>query len=64
MTKEQFMIMATICALETYFWTEAIKREQFFLAVFFGLLLFRHLQQSYKLSKLTDHFEEPRQKKD
>ncbi|MFU2163994.1 DUF3272 family protein [Streptococcus pluranimalium] len=53
MPYSQFILMALICAIETYFFNHAMMTGNYLLAVFWGLLLFRNLRRVQRVSRFT-----------
>ncbi|MFS1663565.1 DUF3272 family protein [Streptococcus sp. zg-JUN1979] len=54
MTLQRFLLMAVLCAFETYCFNEALFEGSYLFAGIWGFLLYRDLRQSYLLSKATD----------
>ncbi|MDG3142376.1 DUF3272 domain-containing protein [Streptococcus suis] len=55
MSYSQFIFVALICALETYFFNHAIMTSNYLLALFWGLLLCRQLRRVHRISRLTKY---------
>lgn len=53
MPYSQFIFVALICALETYFFNDALMSGNFLLAIFWGLLLLRQLRRVQRISRFT-----------
>ncbi|MGT2912211.1 DUF3272 family protein [Streptococcus criceti] len=52
MNRLQFISMALWCALESYFFSEALLTGHFWLAVFWAFLILRNLQKAYLADRL------------
>ena len=50
--------MAIFTALETYFFNDAVMRENYLAAIFWALLILRNLQVSYILGKLVESIDQ------
>ncbi|WP_074639251.1 DUF3272 family protein [Streptococcus equinus] len=64
MTIRRFLLMALVCAFETYFFNECILDGDYFFAIFWGLLLLRDIQRVYTLDKLLQILTSTPKKKD
>ncbi|WP_438835472.1 DUF3272 family protein [Streptococcus pluranimalium] len=53
MPYSQFFVVALICALETYFFNQAVMTGNYLLALFWGLMLLRNLRRVQLVSRLT-----------
>lgn len=53
MPYSQFVIVALICALETYFFNQAMMHGNYLLAFFWGLMLLRNLRRVQLVSRFT-----------
>ncbi|MBA2796049.1 DUF3272 family protein [Streptococcus porcinus] len=53
MTIRQFIIMAIICAFETYFFNEAMFSGNLLFAGFWGFLLIRDLRKAHAITKFA-----------
>ena len=64
MTKRRFILMALMCAFETYFFNECLFDGEYFFAFFWGLLLLRDIQRAYTVDKLLQTLTSTTKKKD
>ncbi|AND80453.1 DUF3272 family protein [Streptococcus pantholopis] len=64
MTKGQFLLMAVVCAFETYFFNDAIFSQDYLIAVFWGILLLRNLQRAYLITQFTKNVFDTTKRKD
>ncbi|MEX2783602.1 DUF3272 family protein [Streptococcus sp. H49] len=64
MTKGQFLLMAVVCAFETYFLNDAIFSQDYLIAGFWGILLLRNLQRAYLISQFTKNVFDTTKRKD
>ncbi|MGX7776459.1 DUF3272 family protein [Streptococcus pluranimalium] len=53
MPYSQFFVVALICALETYFFNQAMMTGNYLLALFWGLMLLRNLRRVQLVSRFT-----------
>lgn len=53
MPYSQFFVVALICALETYFFNQAMMTGNYLLAFFWGLMLLRNLRHVQLVSRFT-----------
>ncbi|MXQ47968.1 DUF3272 family protein [Streptococcus pneumoniae] len=53
MPYSQFFVVALICALETYFFNQAMMTGNYLLAFFWGLMLLRNLRRVQLVSRFT-----------
>lgn len=63
MPYSQFIFVALVCALETYFFNDALMRGNYLLAIFWGLLLWRQLRRVQRISRFTKRLLEQLTKK-
>ncbi|MGT2802468.1 DUF3272 family protein [Streptococcus henryi] len=59
-----FLLMALVCAFETYFFNEAIFSGSYLVAILWGILLLRDLQRVYRVTKVTQAILSATKKKD
>lgn len=59
-----FLLMALVCAFETYFFNEAIFSGSYLVAILWGILLLRDLQRVYRVTKVTRAILSATKKKD
>lgn len=59
-----FLLMALVCAFETYFFNEAIFSGSYLVAILWGILLLRDLQRVYRVTKVTQAIFSATKKKD
>ena len=64
MTKSRFIFVALMCAFETYFFNECLFEGNYLFAFFWGILLFRDLQRTYKVDKFIHTLSSTTKKKD
>ena len=57
MNRRQFIVMAALTALETYFFNEAIMSEHYLMAIFWAILIGRNLQISYVMGRIMDEID-------
>lgn len=53
MRRRDFMLVALICAFETYFLNESLLEGQYFFALFWGFLLLGNLQKAHFLDRFV-----------
>ena len=64
MTIKRFILMALMCAFETYFFNECLFNGDYFFAFFWGLFLLRDLQRVYTVDKVLQTLTSTTKKKD
>ena len=60
----QFLVMAVVCAFETYFFNEAVFNGDYLIAILWGIFLVRDLQRVYRVTKFTKSLLAATKKKD
>ena len=64
MNRRQFITVALFTAVETYFFNECLFEGDYLFAFFWGILLFRDLQRTYKVDKIIHTLSSTTKKKD
>ncbi len=64
MTKSRFIILALMCAFETYFFNECVFDGDYLFAFFWGILLLRDLRRAYTVDKFIRTLTSTTKKKD
>lgn len=57
MSRRQFITMAVLTALETYFFNESIMYGHYLMAIFWAYLIVRNLQISYVMGRIVDEID-------